>query len=216
MRYTNPSDIERRSFELISGELSQRGITPDPVNADIVLRVIHTTADFDYAEQLVFSDGAVPRIREQFRQGCAIVTDTRMAQAGIGKGRLARYGIHVLCHMSDPDVAYRAAELGITRAAVSMRKAFEESGDHPHPMLFAVGNAPTALMELTKLIRDDGFRPAGVIAVPVGFVNVVEAKEEILDTAKEAGIPCIAARGRKGGSTVAAAICNALLLGLKP
>ncbi len=201
-----PADIERRSFEIISAELEERGIALPEETAAVVKRVIHTTADFDYAGSLVFSPGAVETAREALRAGASVVTDTQMARAGINKASLARFGGEVHCFMSDPEVAARAKENGTTRAVASMEKASALSG----PLLFAVGNAPTALIRLCELISEGRLRPAAVIGVPVGFVNVVEAKELLL----ESGVPCIVARGRKGGSNVAAAIVNALLYGL--
>lgn len=202
-----PADIERRSFEIISAELEGRGIVLPEETAPIVKRVIHTTADFDYAGSLVFSPGVVETARAALRAGAAVVTDTQMARAGINKTSLARLGGEVRCFMSDPDVAARAKENGTTRAVASMDKA----SALPGPLLFAVGNAPTALIRLCELISEGNLRPAAVIGVPVGFVNVVEAKELLL----ESGVPCIVARGRKGGSNVAAAIVNALLYGME-
>ena len=202
-----PADIERRSFEIISAELEGRGIVLPEETAPIVKRVIHTTADFDYAESLVFSPGVVATARAALRAGAAVVTDTPKARAGLNKTSLARFGGEVRCVMSDPDVAAGAKENGTTRAVASMDKA----SALPGPLLFAVGNAPTALIRLCELVSEGSLRPAAVIGVPVGFVNVVEAKELLL----ESGVPCIVARGRKGGSNVAAAIVNALLYGME-
>ena len=173
----------------------------------MIKRVIHTTADFDYADTLHFTAHAVERMQRAIREGACIVTDTQMAKAGINKKELTRYGGEALCFMGDEDVAKEAAERGITRAAVSMEKAAGLSGE----LIFAVGNAPTALMRLYELMEAGAIRPAGIIGVPVGFVNVVEAKEQIL----QADCPMIVARGRKGGSNVAAAICNALLYAMR-
>lgn len=196
-----PMDIERRSFEIITELLGDR--QPAPEIAPVVKRVIHTTADFDYAENLVFSPGAVERGMEALRAGCDIVTDTQMAKAGVNKTILARLGGEVHCFISDPDVAREAGERGVTRAAVSMERAAKLE----KPCIFAIGNAPTALVALRELLDCGAVKPALIIGVPVGFVNVVESKELIL----EAGVPAIVARGRKGGSNVAAAVCNALL-----
>ena len=196
-----PMEIERRSFEIITQELGDRALDPDC--APVIKRVIHTTADFDYADNLVFSPGAVARGREALRAGCDIVTDTQMARAGINKTALGALGGTVHCFMSDPDVAAAAKARGVTRAAVSMEKA----AGLKKPCVFAIGNAPTALMRLRELIDAGEITPALVIGVPVGFVNVVESKERFLDCA----VPYIIARGRKGGSNVAASICNALL-----
>ena len=196
-----PMDIEKRSFEIITGLLEGRVL--DPENELVVKRVIHTTADFDYADNLCFSEHAVTGGIEALRGGCDIVTDTQMARAGINKTVLARLGGQVHCFMSDQDVAEEARDRGVTRAAVSMERA----AGLGKPCVFAIGNAPTALLALHELIAAGKVEPALIIGVPVGFVNVVESKERILASAA----PHIVARGRKGGSNVAAAICNALL-----
>lgn len=197
----SPMDIEKRSFEIITELLGDRAL--DPENEAVIKRVIHTTADFDYVDSLYFSEHAVQRGVEALRAGCDIVTDTQMAKAGINKTALARLGGEVRCFMSDPDVAQEAKSRGITRAAVSMERA----AGLERPCIFAVGNAPTALFALSALVSAGKAAPALVVGVPVGFVNVVESKEQIM----AAGVPCIVARGRKGGSNVAAAICNAML-----
>ncbi len=196
-----PKDIERRSFEIISSELGDTRL--DPRNEAVIKRVIHTTADFDYVKNLCFSENAVENMRSAIINGASVVTDTQMARAGINKSSLARFGGEVFCFMSDEDVAKEAAKNGTTRAAASMDKAAELGGD----IIFAIGNAPTALIRLYELIKEGRVSPKGIIAVPVGFVNVVEAKELIL----ELDCPHIVARGRKGGSNVAAAVCNAIL-----
>lgn len=196
-----PMDIEKRSFEIITELLGERKL--DPENELVIKRVIHTSADFDYADNLVFSPHAVQKGIEALRGGCDIVTDTQMAKAGINKTILGKLGGEVHCFMSDPDVAAEAKERGITRAIVSMERAAKLS----KPCIFAIGNAPTALISLHEQIQAGTLHPALVVGVPVGFVNVVESKELILDTE----VPHIVARGRKGGSNVAAAICNALL-----
>lgn len=204
--YSNPVGIEKRSMEIIAEELKKRGIIPNPETDTIVRRVIHTTADFEYADQLYFSPNAVKSMRDAIRSGISIVTDTEMARAGINKKKLSEFGGRVRCFMSDQDVAEEAGKRGITRAAVSMEKAAGLS----EPFIFAVGNAPTALFRLYELIMEGRISPAGIIGVPVGFVNVIEAKEIIMTT----DVPCIVARGRKGGSNVAAAIVNALVYGI--
>ena len=196
-----PMDIEARSFEIITEELGDTKLIPG--TEPIVKRCIHTCADFDYAKNLCFSEGAVERAMEAIRGGACIVTDTQMAKAGINKKALARYGGEVYCFMSDEDVAEQAKEKGTTRATVSMEKAAALK----KPLIFAIGNAPTALVRLYELIEDGRLSPALIIGVPVGFVNVVQSKELIM----EAGVPYIVARGRKGGSNIAACICNALL-----
>ncbi len=196
-----PMDIEKRSFEIITGLLEGRVL--DPENELVVKRVIHTTADFDYADNLCFSEHAVTEGVEALRGGCDIVTDTQMAKAGINKTVLARLGGQVHCFMSDQDVAEEARDRGVTRAAVSMERA----AGLGKTCVFAIGNAPTALLALHDLIAAGKAKPALIIGVPVGFVNVLESKERIMT----AGVPYIVARGRKGGSNVAAAICNAML-----
>ena len=195
-----PMDIEKRSFEIITEELGDKKLAPG--TELIVKRCIHTSADFDYADSLYFSEGAVEKALEAIKSGACIVTDTQMAKAVINKKALARYGGEVYCFMSDEDVAEKAKELGVTRASVSMGKAAKMDTD----LIFAVGNAPTALVRLYELIQD-GFRPRLIIGAPVGFVNVVQSKELIMST----DVPCIVARGRKGGSNIAACIVNALL-----
>ncbi len=196
-----PKDIEKRSFEIITELLGSRRL--DPENEPVIKRVIHTTADFDFADRLIFSPHAVEQGLRALRAGCDIVTDTQMAKAGISKPALEKLGGRVHCFMSDADVAQEAQKRGLTRAAVSMERAAALQ----NPSIFAVGNAPTALLRLRELIDDGRVAPALVIGVPVGFVNVVESKEQILSSS----VPHIVARGRKGGSAVAAAICNALL-----
>lgn len=198
-----PMDIEKRSFEIISGILAEEGITLDPQNEQVVKRVIHTTADFDYVKNLVFSENAVQKAKEALLGGCDIVTDTQMARSGINKTILARLGGEAHCFMADADVAAEAKERGVTRAFVSMEKASRLE----KPVMFAIGNAPTALIAIDELIKEGRLSPKLIIGVPVGFVNVVESKELIISSV----VPHIVARGRKGGSNVAAAIVNALL-----
>ena len=219
IEYRKPGDIEKRSMELISREMKT---VPPEKHAPVIRRVIHTTADFEYEETLTFSENAVESALSALRTGSpanrtkrpekdsqtadstvTIVTDTNMALAGINKAALSRLGCRAVCYMADPGVAEEAKRRGVTRAVVSMEKAAELKG----PLIFAIGNAPTALLRLKELIDGGVLRPELVIGVPVGFVNVVESKEWIM----ESDVPYIVARGRKGGSTVAAAICNALL-----
>lgn len=196
-----PMEIERRSFQIITEELGGRWI--DPEFEPVVKRVIHTTADFDYFDNLAFSEHAVHRMMDAMRDGCDVVTDTTMAQAGINKKLLARFGGQVHCFIGDADVAEEAKTRGVTRSLVSMEKAARLE----KPLIFAIGNAPTALFSICELIRAGRLHPEMVVGVPVGFVNVVEAKEELMRTAAN----FIVARGRKGGSNVAAAIVNAAL-----
>ena len=216
-----PGDIEKRSFEIITEELGER--TFDPLEEPIIKRCIHTSADFDYADQLYFSPGAVKIGIEAIKKGARIVTDTNMGKAGVNKTALGKFGGEVLCFMADEDVAEAAKREGTTRAVASVKKAvalkaaeatgkpMEDLGkrgqEDERPLILAVGNAPTALIEAYELIQKGRFAPDLVIGVPVGFVNVIPAKERIM----QAGVPCIVARGRKGGSNIAAAICNALI-----
>ena len=198
-----PQEIETRSMEIIEEELGERAAAWPPEELLVVKRCIHTSADFDYGENLVFSPGAVEIALKALRNGVTIVTDTSMAAAGINKRSAAALGVEVRCFIADPDVAEEAKGRGITRSAVCMERAAALG----RPVIAAVGNAPTALMRINELAEEGRFRPELVIGVPVGFVNVVEAKEMILGT----DIPHIVARGRKGGSNIAAAIVNALL-----
>ena len=197
-----PMEIEKRSFEIIASELGEKKL--DPEYDLLIRRVIHTTADFDYADNLAFSDRAMGALTDALRSGCPVVTDTTMAMAGINKKTLARFGGEVHCFIGDADVAEQAKARGVTRSLVSMEKAADTLPD----AVFAIGNAPTALVRLYEMLRAGQMeKPALIIGVPVGFVNVVESKELIM----ELDVPYIVARGRKGGSNVAAAICNALL-----
>ena len=201
-----PADIERTSMRIITEELAQRGLTILPENAAVVKRVIHTTADFDYAQNLQFTPGAVAAGAEAMHAGTTIITDTNMALAGITKPGLAKLGGQALCFMADPAVAAAAKQAGTTRAVAAMHKAAQ---DYPGAVL-AVGNAPTALLAIAEEI-ENGLRPALVIGVPVGFVNVVESKQHLFAVCEKYHVPAIVAMGRKGGSNVAAAICNALV-----
>ena len=207
IEYVAPAEIEKRSMEIIEEELTARGIRLPAENADIIRRCIHTTADFDYAETLCFSEGAAAECRRLIRKGALLVTDTNMALAGINKRELEKYGSRAVCFMADEEVAREAAARGVTRASVSMERAMKRE----EPVICVIGNAPTALITLRELADRNNCRPSFVIGVPVGFVNVEAAKELILSS----DIPHIVNRGRKGGSTVAAAICNALLYGMR-
>ena len=241
-----PAEIEAESMRMISTELSARGISVPAERQGVVFRAIHASADFDYAANLVFSDGAVAFALDLLRtHKPVIVTDTNMALSGISKAACARWGIDARCFMADADVAAASRRSGLTRAACSVDKAARAFGGGgvqtaaagardafmpqvhgaavggvggcavaaaaaPRPVIFACGNAPTALVRIRQLSDAALFRPAFVVGVPVGFVNVVAAKELIV----ESDIPHIVARGRKGGSTIAAAIINALLYAL--
>lgn len=201
-----PREIENRSFEIIGEELQQRGITIPAEQESVTKRVIHTSADFEYAQTMCYSENAIAIARNLIRQGADIVTDTNMAMSGINKKMLAKFGGEVHCFMADEDVAAEAKARQVTRASVCMEKASKIN----KPVIFAIGNAPTALVSLYEMIQAGTYRPAFVIGVPVGFVNVEAAKELIMET----DVPYIVNRGRKGGSNVAAAICNALIYSL--
>lgn len=198
-----PKDIEKRSFEIISEELEKRNIKLDTDKESIIKRAIHTGADFEYAHTLVFSKDAVKIVKDLIKNGADIVTDTNMAMSGINKKILAKFGGEVHCFMADEDIAKEAEEKGETRAYVSMRKASKIK----KPLIFAIGNAPTALVSLYEMYESKEYIPAFVIGVPVGFVNV-EASKVLIE---ETDIPYIVNEGRKGGSNIAAAICNAIL-----
>ena len=206
----SPETIERRSFEIIAEELrNRRGVKVpapaprSPLEELILMRVIHTTADFDYDDNLVFTNNAAAVGKDLLHSGAWVVTDTRMAMAGINKNALAKYGGAVQCFISDGDVAAAARAEGVTRA----RAAVDKAASLPQPFVFVVGNAPTALLRINELVLSEKLAAKLIIAVPVGFVNVESAKELFLDSP----IPCIIARGRKGGSAVGAAIINAML-----
>lgn len=201
IKVVRPEDIERKSFEILSGILGDRKFPS--LHEPIVKRVIHTTADFDYADILNISENAVEQAIEAIESGCNIVTDTRMAASGVSKKSLSRFGGQVVCFMDSEEVAVEAKRRGITRASVCMERASKD----PNNKIFAIGNAPTALVKLYELITKDVIKPALVVGVPVGFVNVIESKELF----KRAGVPFIISEGRKGGSTVAAAVINAIL-----
>ncbi len=207
IEYIQPGEIEKRSFEIIERELRQQGITLPRDQASVTKRVIHTSADFDYAVTMTYSKDAVSVAKKLVLDGANIVTDTRMALSGINKRILESHGGQAHCFMADADVRKEAEKRQVTRAAVSMERAMMIPG----PVIVVVGNAPTALLSLYDLIQKKKWKPAFVIGVPVGFVNVVTAKELILKT----DVPYIINRGRKGGSTVAAAIVNAILYGLE-
>jgi len=200
LEYVLPADIEKRSFEIIESELKAE--IPEEFKP-VVIRAIHTTADFEYAENLYFSEGIIDKALAVLERGAVIVTDTNMAKAGVNKAALARHGCECMCFMADDDIADTAKLKGTTRAAASVDKAAKLG----RPVIYAVGNAPTALVRMCEHISAGSFVPEFVIGAPVGFVNVVQSKEMLIAS----GIPCIVARGLKGGSSVAAAICNALL-----
>ena len=207
IEYVKPEDIEKRSFEIIAKELAEKGITLPEEQDMITRRVIHTSADFEYAHTMTYSKDAVKIAKELIKNGADIVTDTNMGLSGVNKSVLAKFGGEAHCFMADPDVAKEAKERGVTRATVSMERAAAIE----KPVIFAIGNAPTALIAIYELMQKSDWRPAFVIGVPVGFVNVEASKELFIDS----DVPYIINRGRKGGSNVAAAICNALLYELR-
>lgn len=196
-----PMDIENKSFEIITKELGDIKLNPE--NELVIKRVIHTSADFDYVNNLYFSHGAVEKAVKAIKNGVIIVTDTEMVKSGINKKVLAKFNGEAICFMGDEDVAKEAKVRGVTRALVSMEKASKIK----KPLIFAIGNAPTALIKLNEMIKANEIKPELIIGVPVGFVNVVESKESIINS----NVNSIVAKGRKGGSNIAAAICNALL-----
>lgn len=207
IEFVKPEDIEKRSFEIIRKELDEMGITLPEDQDMITRRAIHTSADFEYAKTLTYSENAPMVFKELIKNGADIVTDTNMALTGINKGVLARFGGEAHCFMADADVAAEAKQRGVTRATVSMERAAAIE----KPVIFAIGNAPTALISLYELMEKSDWKPAFVIGVPVGFVNVEASKELFIGS----DVPYIINRGRKGGSNVAAAICNAVLYELR-
>ncbi|RKL62117.1 precorrin-8X methylmutase [Thermoanaerobacteraceae bacterium SP2] len=201
----DPLEIEKKSFEIIEGHVDRRKF--DEKEWAIVRRVIHSVADFEYAGIMDFSEEAVEAGLAAMRRGCRIVTDTRMAEAGINRKALEAAGCVVKCYVDYPDVAAKSRELSITRAMASIMAAAQDGGGG----IFAIGNAPTALFKLLELAEEGRIKPDLVIGVPVGFVGAAESKEALVAS----GIPYIVAWGRRGGSTVAVAIVNALLYMLK-
>lgn len=201
----SPAEIEKKSFEIITEELGNRQL--DPQKEPVIKRVIHTTADFEYADSLYFSPEVIEKAKDALSKGAIIVTDTKMAMAGINKKVVAGLGGRVECFIADDDVAKAAKTSGSTRAAASVDKAAKLCKEEGLRLVYAVGNAPTALIRLRELMDEGKIAPELIVGIPVGFVNVVQSKELII----ESGCSCIVARGRKGGSNVAACIINALL-----
>jgi precorrin-8X/cobalt-precorrin-8 methylmutase len=199
-----PEVIEAESFRIIDKEAGDHG-WPE-AEWQVVRRSIHTSADFEYATSMVFSDGVVAKAVAAIQSGAGIVTDTTMAMSGISKSRLAPFGCHVSCHVADPDVAETAHSYGVTRSIAAMRKATAS----PDNRIFVIGNAPTALFELLRLVREGAAKPALIIGLPVGFVGAEESKNALAAT--DGSIPFITNIGRKGGSNVAAAVVNALAI----
>jgi precorrin-8X/cobalt-precorrin-8 methylmutase len=199
-----PEEIEAESFRIIDKEAGDHG-WPE-AEWQVVRRSIHTSADFEYAGSMVFSDGVVEKAVAAIKSGCGIVTDTNMALSGISKERLAPFGCRAICHVADPDVAESARRTGVTRSIAAMRKAVVS----PDNRIFVIGNAPTALFELLRLVREGAAQPALIIGLPVGFVGAEESKNALAAT--DGSIPFITNIGRKGGSNVAAAVVNALAI----
>lgn len=197
----DPVAIERRSFEIIDAEAGPHAF--DARQWPVVRRIVHTTADFDFVRATEFSPDAVSSGIAALRGGAKVLCDTNMVLAGVNKTRLAAFGSAIVCHVADPDVAARARAEGVTRSLLATRAGVAEGCG-----IFLIGNAPTALFELLDLARAGQVAPALVVGVPVGFVGAEESKEALLAS----GLPCIACRGRKGGSAIAAAILNALMI----
>ena len=204
--HLKPEEIEAESFRTIDLEAEPHQWSPS--QWPIVRRVVHTSADFEYIRSMLMADTAVPAAVKAIMNGRGIVTDTTMALAGISKPRLATFSLAAACFVADPQVAEEAEAKSITRSIIAMRRGTAE----PKNGIFVIGNAPTALFELLRQVREEGLRPDLVVGLPVGFVGAAESKAELLAVAAEYGIPYITNRGRKGGSNVAAAVMNALLI----
>jgi len=205
--HLRPEEIEAESFRIIEEELG-----PHQWSArewPIVRRAIHTSADFDYARTMTISPNAVASGIAALKAGCGIVTDTTMIISGMGKERLVPFGVKVSCYVGDAQVAKDAKAQLITRSIVAMRRGARDAGNG----IFVIGNAPTALFELIRLIREERVRPRLIVALPVGFVGAAESKEALLELAlSHPELPFITNSGRKGGSNVAAAVMNAILI----
>ncbi|MBR1658652.1 MAG: precorrin-8X methylmutase [Synergistaceae bacterium] len=197
-----PEEIENESMRIIQEKIGSSQIPPD--NLPVIKRVIHATADFDFLHTLTFSPDAVPLARKALLSGAPLITDTLMLSSGISK----RFGLKIICHVADPDTVAEARSRNVTRSIIAVERSVNE---YPSAV-YAIGNAPTALIRLCELIREGKANPALVIGVPVGFVNVIEAKNML---ASLTDTPRIIAHGNKGGTTVACAIVNALLYGLE-
>ena len=200
----NPHKIEERSFEIITEELGHINM-PDEY-ASIIKRVVHTSADFEYAKLTEISDNALESAYNALKEGCKIYADTNMIVSGVSKPALKKLNSEIHCLVADPAVAKEAKERGITRSIVGIDKA----ADDKDTKIYVIGNAPTALVRICELINEGKINPALVIGVPVGFVGAAESKEMI----REMGVPYIIVNGRKGGSTIAVAIMNAIMYNL--
>lgn len=197
-----PQEIEGRSFEMITEELGEHPFTNEQY--PVVQRVIHASADFELGRSLVFHPQAIQAGIHAIRSGKMVVADVQMVQVGISKKRIEQYGGEIKVYISDPDVMEEAKRLNTTRAIISMRKAIKDADGG----IFAIGNAPTALLELIRLVKTGEAKPGLIIGLPVGFVSAAESKEELA----KLDIPFITNVGRKGGSTVTVAALNAISL----
>ncbi|EXX87167.1 precorrin-8X methylmutase [Paenibacillus darwinianus] len=195
-----PEEIEVKSFEMITEELGAHSFTQEQY--PVVQRVIHASADFELGRSLVFHPRAIEAGIAAIRGGKRIVADVQMVQVGVSKPRIHKFGGDVDVYISDPDVMAEAKRLNTTRAIVSMRKAVKEADG----AIYAIGNAPTALLELIRLVKEGEARPGLIIGMPVGFVSAAESKDEL----RKLDIPFITNIGRKGGSTIVVAAINAL------
>lgn len=214
LKEVKPEEIEAASMAIIAEEMAKLcGVDMPEINLPVLKRVIHTTADFEFMKTLKFSpdDQAVTLGREALKRGVSIITDTQMAAAGMSKPSASKFNNKIICRMAEPDVKEEALKRGVTRAVISIERAVEETPD----AIFAIGNAPTALIKLCELISEGKAKPSLIIGVPVGFVNVVESKEILAEVASKFNVPYIAAMGRKGGSPIASTIINALYYGIK-
>ena len=202
--FMKPEEIEAASFRIIDAEAGDHGWPK--AEWQVVRRAIHTSADFEYAQSMVFSDDVIEKALAALKSGAGIVTDTNMALSGISKPRLTRLGCSISCHIADPDVAAEAISEGVTRSIIAMRKGIA----NPDNRIFVIGNAPTALFELLRLVNADAAKPTLIIGLPVGFVGAEESKNALASGTH--AIPFITNIGRKGGSNVAAAVLNALAI----
>ena len=199
-----PQDIEKTSFEIIGEELGEKVKLFDAETLPIVKRVIHTTADFEYADLIEFRNDAIASGKKALKDGCKIYCDTNMIVNGASKMVLSKFGCEAYCLVSDSEVIKEAKERGVTRSIVGMEKA----GKDPNTKIFLIGNAPTALYQLKEMIeRKEIEKPSLVVGVPVGFVGAAESKEAF----KSLDVPYITINGRKGGSTVAVSILHGIL-----
>lgn len=199
-----PQDIEKRSFEIIGEELGDKINKFDEATLPVIKRIIHTTADFEYADLIEFMNDAINSGKEALKKGCKIYCDTNMIVNGASKMVLSKFNCEAYCLVADSEVVKEAKEKGVTRSIVGMEKAAKD----PNTKIFLIGNAPTALYQLKEMIeRNEIEKPALVVGVPVGFVGAAESKEAF----KSLGIPYITINGRKGGSTVAVSILHGIL-----